>query len=120
MRRAIGIFTTLTTVLLIITIMTSTGGCASPEPENVFMELLSLLPAEAREVPVITIVNYKIYEDNAISLYDGEGNRISIDGFIEIFGEKSVNRQLAGESALPVYDSFYTGVNIYVLYWSIK
>lgn len=61
MRRAVVISISLTILLLITTILPSTEGCASPEPENVFLELLSLMPASAGEDGCFFLIDKEIH-----------------------------------------------------------
>jgi hypothetical protein len=61
------------------------GSCAAPSEENTFVELLKLLPAEAKEGRVITLIDYKLFRQaNGIQIYDNDGQRIDRDEYINI------------------------------------
>ena len=57
---------------------------ANQEPKNIFTESLKLLPSDARDGRVITIINYESFRKvNGISVYDEDNQRLTKEEYFE-------------------------------------
>jgi hypothetical protein len=78
-------------IICLVLVLSFAGGCSAPggentlsEEENTFVRLLSMLPAEAKEGHIITIIDYESFgKVNGISLYDEDGKRITEEEFLD-------------------------------------
>lgn len=106
MRKTVVISISLTILLLIITILSSTISCASPEPENVFTELLGLLPASAGEDGCFFLIDNEILWDK-VGVEFPSGNVSQTELYRSV-----VEKMMEGFNPDPYplnYSSFYTG-----------
>ena len=96
------------------------GGCSEPEEENTFTRLLSLLPAEAKEGRVITLINYKLFwQANGIQIYDSDNLRIDREEYVYKLIDITNDGHFYGEDIFR-FSSYWTSMGTYLDMSSIK
>ena len=82
---------------------------ANQEPKNIFTESLKLLPSDARDGRVITIINYESFRKvNGISVYDEDNQRLTKEEYIEAVVNLYMDGTLFGSDIFQ-YGSYWTG-----------
>jgi hypothetical protein len=102
-------------IVCLVLVLTFAGGCSEPEEENTFIELLRLLPAEAKEERVIAIIDYEaIRKISGISLYDEDRKKITTEEYFDAVINSDKAGVLFGDDIFR-YGSDWTGINDYQL-----
>lgn len=105
-------------LMLIMPLLVSCSGTA--ESNNTFIELLKMLPAEAKEGRVITIIDYESFRKvNGISFYDEDNQRLTNEEFRDNIMNLSKAGNLFAENILQ-YGSYWTGLNDDILSSTIQ
>ena len=86
MGKVFGVVSSIILVLLIVIVSHFTSGCSATElePDNVFMELLGLLPAEAKDTGVYVIIDHSKWRELiGLSVHTSESERYNRDEYIQ-------------------------------------
>jgi hypothetical protein len=97
--------------LCLISILPASICCSSTPSsgENLFVELLKMLPATDKEIGCFNLIDYqKIRQDNGLLLYDSQGQKVSRDDFIDNFLNTAKDNDIIGINALTL-SSYYSG-----------
>lgn len=90
------------------------GGCSEPEEENVFIRLLGLLPATAKEGRVIVLIDHEKWRQvNGISVYKEGGQRINGEEYIERMKSVGNDSGLLVDN-MVMHGSYWTGISSYM------
>ena len=80
---------TLLLLSLVVMAMPYTIGCSKPTTNNVFLELLEIIPADAADARYIQLIDYeRIWQVYKIDLRNENGKKISRDTFINTIMDK--------------------------------
>lgn len=103
------LFSCIAIILCLVLIVPVAGGCSAPEEENTFLELLSLLPANALDTGYFALTDYEsIRNVIELPLYNSDNQPISRDEFVSILASKLTNEPLDNFQALN-FVSYFTG-----------
>jgi hypothetical protein len=107
-------------IVCLILLVPVSGGCSKTEEENTFLELLSLLPATAKDRGGFVLINYeKLWHACDISLYSPDGQAISREDFRDIIRE--MDDEGRGEELQPLsLSSYLTGYSSHMLTSTIQ
>ena len=81
-------------LICLVSLVSFSGACNKIQRNNRFIELLSMLPASAKNAGGFVLIDYEEYfKENGISLHTPDGKKITLDDLEKIIGTKISENQ---------------------------